>query len=267
MPTLLEMQDAVYRSLVEHDDGPASRHIGHDGLAPEARLSVYRNTFVGSLTTVLRLSYPAVHRLVGAAFFESMARIFIETEPPRCAYLDRYGAAFPDFVAVFQPAGSLPYLPGVARLEWAVNVALYAPDVPALDLSRFSALGPAHHERLAFAPHPAVGLVRDDYPVDAIWRAVLAQDEAAMASIEIGSGSVWLLVDRQETAVDVRRIDERSWRFMSDLCAGRPVSEVIESFPEVDSAALLPEHLAAGRFSNFKLIDEIDNSPTQEIVP
>jgi hypothetical protein len=52
MPTLLEMQDAVYRSLVEHDDGPASRHIGHDGLAPEARLSVHRNTFVGSLTTV-----------------------------------------------------------------------------------------------------------------------------------------------------------------------------------------------------------------------
>jgi hypothetical protein len=45
------------------------------------------------------------------------------------------------------------------------------------------------------------------------------------------------------------------------------VPEVIESFPEVDSAALLAEHLAAGRFSNFKLIDEIDNSPTQEIVP
>jgi len=267
MPTLLDLQDAVYRSLVERDDGAASRHVWNDGLAPEARLSVYRNTFVGSLTTALRLSYPAVHRLVGAPFFESAARIFIEAEPPHCAHLNRYGAEFPDFLARFQPAASLPYLPGVARLEWAVNVALHAPDVPALDLLRFSTLDPAYHERLCLAPHPSVSLVRGDHPIDAIWRAVLAQDEAAMASLELGSGPVWLLVDRQEAAVDVRRIDEHSWRFMSALCAGRPVPQVVESFPELDGASLLAEHLAAGRFSNFKVIDEIDMSLAQDILP
>ena len=46
MPTLLELEHAIFRSLVEHDDRAAAPHILADGLAPEARLNVYRNTFV-----------------------------------------------------------------------------------------------------------------------------------------------------------------------------------------------------------------------------
>ena len=70
MPTLLEVQCAMRRSLVEHHDREAAAYVLSDGLAPAARLNVYRNTSIGALTSALRLSYPAVHRLVGAAFFE-----------------------------------------------------------------------------------------------------------------------------------------------------------------------------------------------------
>src|SRR6516164_2995967 len=114
MPTLLEIERAVYRSLVEHDDEAATQHIAVDGLAPEARLNVYRNTFISTLTTALRLSFPAVHRLVGAEFFESVARIFIEAAPPRSAYLGEYGADVPEFLKSFPPAASLAYLSGAA---------------------------------------------------------------------------------------------------------------------------------------------------------
>ena len=252
MPTLLEIQDAVYRSLVQRDDAPASPHIRDDGLAAEARLSVYRNTFVGVLTTALRLSFPAVHRLVGADFFEGMARLFIEARPPRCAWLDGYGADFPAFVAAFQPAASLAYLPGVARLEWAVNVALHASDAPSLDLPQFAALDAAQHERVALMPRPSLGLVHDDRPVDAIWRAILDDDDAALASINMAAGPVWLLVDRRD-GVEVRRLDEASWRFLQAVCAGQPVLAAIESVTEADGAAWLAEHLAAGRFSRYVL--------------
>jgi len=96
MPTLLELQRAVYRGLVAGEDGPCAAHVVADGIAGQARLSVYRNTFLGNLTTALRLAYPAIHRLVGGPFFESAARLFIEAQPPQSAWLDEYGAGFPD---------------------------------------------------------------------------------------------------------------------------------------------------------------------------
>src|SRR5215469_12520562 len=173
MPRLLELQRAVYRSLVAHDDEAAARHILADGLAPEARLNVYRNTFIGTITTALRLSFPAVHRLVGAEFFESAARLFIEGHPPRSAYLDEYGAQLPEFLANFPPAATLAYLSGIGRLEWAISRALHAPDVNALDVGRLAAIEPADRARICFTPNPSIGLVQSDYPVDAIWRAVL----------------------------------------------------------------------------------------------
>ncbi len=255
MSMLLEVQRAIYRSLVERNDGLAAGHIVADALAPAARLNIYRNTFIGNLTTALRLSYPTVHRLVGAAFFETAARLFIEAHPPRGTYLDEYGADFPDFLAQFEPAASLVYLPGVARLEWAVNRALHAPDAEPLDVSRLLAIVPADHGRIVFRPHPSVSLVHAEHPVDEIWRAVLAQDDAAMAAIDLGSGPVRLLVQRPTRDSSVIRLNEPEWRFMAELCASQPLQIAIDAVPDVEPALQLADHFAAGRFIDFELLD------------
>jgi putative DNA-binding protein len=267
MPTLLEIERAVYRSLVEHDDATAAQHILADGLAPEARLNVYRNTFIGTLTTALRLSFPAVHRLVGAEFFENAARIFIEEAPPRSAYLDEYGAAFPEFLQNFAAAASLAYLSGVARLEWAVSRAFRAPYVQPLDIARLSAIDQRDHGRVVFMPHPSVGLVEADHPVDEIWRAVLAQDDAAMTAIDLAAGPVRLLVQRLEAGVDVRRIGEPAWHFMAALCVGRPLQDAMDAAPDVDVAIALGVHLAAGRFVGFELVAQGNAAHPQEGSP
>lgn len=253
MPTLREVQRAVYRSLVAGDDAPCAELIASGAIPGNARLNIYRNTFIGSLTTALRLAYPAIHRLVGAEFFESVARMFIEAQPPRSAWLDDYGSGFPDFLAGCPPVASLAYLPGVARLEWAVNRALHAPDAEPLDLSRLAAIDPADHGRITFRPHPSIGLVPADHPVDAIWRAVLAQDDAAMAAIDPAAGPAWLLAERCATGVEVLRLTEPQWRFIAELCASRPLQAAIDAAPEIDAAILLADHLAAGRFIDFEL--------------
>ncbi len=253
MPPLLELQRAMYRSLVERDDGAVSEYIIADGLPPGSRLNIYRNTFIGTLTTALRLSYPAIHRLVGAEFFEGAASLFIEAHPPESAYLDEYGEEFAAFLASFSPAAAFAYLPGVARLEWAVNRALHAPDLPGLDVSRLTAVDPAVHERVCFAPHPAVGLVRDNAPVDLIWRAVLDQDDGAMAAIELRSGPVWLLVQRTPVGVEVDRIDAPAWRLAAELFGGHPIAAAIAAAPTADAAHLIAGHLAAGHFVEFDL--------------
>jgi hypothetical protein len=260
MPTLLKLQRAVYRGLVAGEDGLCAEHVVANGIAGEARLNIYRNTFIANLTTALRLVYPAIHRLVGALFFESAARFFIEAQPPQRAWLDEYGADFPEFLAGFAPAASLPYLPGVARLERVVNTALHASDAAPLDLLDLAAIPARNHGHIAFVPHPSISFVAADYPVDAIWQAVLAEDDAAMAAIDLVAGPVWLTVERNRSGVEVLRLPEPEWRFMSELCASRPLQEAIDAAPEIDAASLLAAHLTAERFVQFRLPSGLDSS-------
>jgi hypothetical protein len=255
MSSLLEIQSAVRRSFVAQDNVEAAAAIIGDGLLPEARLNIYRNTFIGTLTTALRLSFPAVHRLVGAEFFEDSASIFAAAAPPRAAYLNAYGEAFPAFLAQFAPAAALPYLADVARLEWAVNRALHALEVEPLDLGRLEAIDPEGQGRITFITHPSVGLVHSNYPVDAIWRAVITQDDAAMAAIDLESSSAWLLVERREGHIQITTCSEPAWRFACDLFAGHPLEAAIAAAPRVDASILLADHLARGRFADFTFAD------------
>lgn len=258
MPTLLELQRAMRAALVGGDDGAAVAMLA-DGV-PAGRLDIYRNTFVAGVTKALRLSFPAVHRLVGDDFFAGAAAVFIARHPPRAACLDDYGAEFPQFLHGFPPATSLEYLPDVARLEWAVSRALHAPDVASLDLARLQALLPEEQIRICFVPHPFVALLCLDYPVDSIWRGVLSADDAALAAVDLTSGPVHLLVERRANGVEVSRLDMAAWRFAAALCEGRPLADVFAAFPasaceEQGSGHVvrLAGHLDAGRFIDFHL--------------
>jgi hypothetical protein len=251
VPTLLEVQNALRKSLVDRQDGEAAAMLaGH--VAPD-RLDIYRNTFVTGVTNALRLSYPAVHRLVGDAFFAAAAGIFIGRNPPRAAYLDQYGVEFPEFLEQFPAAAALAYLPDVARLEWAVSRAIHAPDREPLAVTQLAALAPGDQGYVCFVPHPSIGLLRVAYPVDVIWRAVLDCDDAALAALDLHPAPVHLLVQRLPTGVEVMRLDESEWRFAAALCAGRQLQAALDQATGVDATALLAGHLAAQRFVEFTL--------------
>jgi len=249
-PALLDLQRAMRKSVLARDDGEIAAMLA-DGVSD--RLNVYRNTVMAGLTNALRLSFPAIHRLVGLEFFEGAAAIFVAEHAPRAACLDHYGAGFPDFLGRFPAAVPLAYLADVARLELLVNRALHAADVRPFALDQLAAVPPQDYHRVRFDPHPAVGLLRSDFPVDRIWRAVLDADDARLATLDLDAGPVWLLVERLETGVEVRRLTEPAWRFAADLFAGLPLAALDR--PDVDAPVLLAEHLAARRFVGFSLTD------------
>jgi hypothetical protein len=224
-----------------------------NGIAAAERLRIYRNTAFSVLTDALRLVYPAVDRLVGAEFFDGAAAVFIRRHPPRDAYLGNYGAEFADFLAGFQPAAGVAYLPDVARFEWALSVAANAPDVPPVNPAALSALDPVHHGAVRFTPHGSVSLLQLRYPADSITDAVMARDDAAMAAIELGSGPIWLVVHRGPDGVEARRLSEGEWRFTEQLCANWMLAAAITAFDDVDVKPLLADHLARGRFAGFSI--------------
>ena len=251
MPTLLEMQTAMQASLLHRDNGAVSAMLA--GHITADRLDIYRNTFIHTLTKALRLSFPVTERLVGGEFFEGASQFFIAEHPPREAWLDRFGGEFPDFLRTFPQAMSIVYLGDVAELEWAVSSALHAADVAPLDVAALGAVKSEDQGRIWFVAHPSVSLLLLAYPVDAIWRAILARDDGALGNVDIESGPVNLLVERRDTGIEVERLDEKSWLLLSKLCAGQPIEAALDMAGDFDCSVALAEHLALGRFCRFDL--------------
>ncbi|MCG5071929.1 DNA-binding domain-containing protein [Paraburkholderia tagetis] len=247
-PSLIELQQAMRRSLLHHADEEAAAAVLADGIDSQARLSIYRNTASGVLANALRLAFPAVRRLVGDEFFEGAAHLFCSAEPPQSAWLDEYGAAFPAFLARMPQMAAMSYVADVARLEWQVNGVLHAPDIAPLDLARLAQLDEAALGTLRLAPHPAARLLRCESPADRVWRAVLEQDDAALHSIDLSDGPVHLLVQRVAEGVDTLRLNEGEWRIGRALFAGEPVSAALAHAPEAQGYALLGACLARGCF-------------------
>jgi hypothetical protein len=247
MPTLLELQTAMQASLVHRDNEAVSAMLA--GHITADRLDIYRNTFIHTLTRALRLSFPATERLVGEEFFAGAAQFFIAGHPPRGAWLDRFGGDFPDFLRSFPQAKSIVYLG----------------DVAPLNVAALGEVKPEDQGRITFAAHPSVGLLRLAYPADAIWRAVLASDDEALGKVDIESGPVNLLVERRDTGIEVERLDEQSWLFLSRLCAAQPIEAALDMAGDLDCSVALGEHLASGRFFHFELaapetFDPIDST-------
>ncbi len=191
-----------------------------DGFSEAAvrRFRIYRNNVRVALIEALAAAYPAVLRLVGEPFFHRMAGVYAAAEPPRRRTLNLYGENFADFVAGFAPAGGLPYLADVARLERAVLEARHAADVPALDPAAAAALGSG----LASArliPHPAARLVRSEYPVAEIWRANTAEAPPPDGLV-LTAGAAGALVLRPALSLSVEALAPGRCAFAETLLEG-----------------------------------------------
>ncbi len=146
-------------------DSPAFAPVRHPAFA------VYRNTVMRACLDALEANFPAVACLVGRDWFRSAAAIHVASSPPRDARLAMYGKSFADFLAGFEPAGSLPYLADVARLDRLYVECLHAEDVPTLGADRLAALGPGALARTCLRPHPATRWFSSAMPSRTIWEA------------------------------------------------------------------------------------------------
>jgi uncharacterized protein (UPF0276 family) len=147
-----------------------SRLRGNDVLAA-ARLAIYRGNLSANWEKALSSAYPVIQQLVGDAFFGALARAYGKSHPSVDADLNRFGEHFSAFLAGFEHAAAYPYLPDMARLEWAVHQAHYAPDLPALGAADFAALTPPELEASRFQLHPACAIVALNWAVAGLWLA------------------------------------------------------------------------------------------------
>jgi hypothetical protein len=251
MLSLHELQRRFAAATVAEPDTDLCEEIAANGFTPAERLRIYRNTFYSTLTQALRIAYPALDRLVGREFFDAAAARFIRADPPSSAYLNDYGKGFADALTELPSAGASPYLPDVARFEWALSAAANAPDVPALTAEALGAVDPAQHMSVSFEPHPSVRLLALDYPADAIADAVMSGDDAAIAALDVQPMALRIVVHRGAEGVEAQRLDEDEYAFMSQLYRGEPLGRLLETAP-AGAPRLIAEQLTKGRLKGFK---------------
>lgn len=155
-----------FADFVRHGEPAAIADLRGD--IPPTRLAVYRNTVLGSLADVLGNAFPTVRRVLGAEAFADLARRYAAAFPPDRPMLWAYGAGFAAW------ADGRPELPpwgaALARLDWAMQEALFAADADPLDPTRLAAVPLERVGAMRLMPHPSVRLVRSNWSVLAVWK-------------------------------------------------------------------------------------------------
>lgn len=200
MPRLPELQTAFAAGVLGENPG-ALAAIAPGRFEPDQHLQIYRNNVFESLTGALKAVYPVIERLVGEGFFRFAADSYIRLHPPRSGNLHDFGMHYADFLAGFAPATGLPYLPDVARLEWAWHEAFHAADAAPLDARCLADVPAEQQGDLRFTLNPSVRLLNSIYPVLSIWQA--NQDEAAEQIVDLTQGGAPLLVIRRSLRVEI----------------------------------------------------------------
>ncbi|MGB0720048.1 MAG: putative DNA-binding domain-containing protein [Bdellovibrionales bacterium] len=219
-------------------------------IALPARLKVYRNNIVGSLTDIMAAGFPALEKLVGKDFFETAARSFILKNPPQSGCLTFYGQGFAEFLAAFAPAASLPYLPDIARLEIALNDSYYAADDRPLRAEDLAAIAPEDLGNTVLALRDSVKLLQSPYPVCAIYDFALADDP--QGTLDINSGGESVMVSRPHLETQIAPLAHDEFVMLSALAQSIPLGEaaanVLGRYPDFDFQAFLQKHLSLETF-------------------
>jgi hypothetical protein len=234
MKDLAEMQRAFAAAVRDNALAVPDGLTRKAGGVPSRRFSVYRNNVYAGLIDVLAGRFPVSTRLVGAEFFRAMARLYVEAEPPASAVLIRYGARFPDFIANFAPASSVPYLADIAALEWARHSAYHAADAVPLTLQELAvAVDLAAAAGAVLDLHPSLGVVRSLYPIVAIYELNVRSGDVPATRLQEREDA---LVARPRLKVEIRRLPDGGARFILALKDRKPIGEAATA-ALADSAA------------------------------
>lgn len=256
MYSLLELQREMRTVLLTGDDMSLPPVIG-GAASPNTRVRIYRNNVIGNLTGALRLSFPATERLVGADFFAAACAHFISAHPPTSADLYEYGATFPAFLDTFEPARRLPYLPNVARLEWAVNRALHTTLSPALTAEALRDIAEQQPAELRFVPHPSLSVLELAHPAKAIWEAVLTEDattrEHLLDAIDLKAPGDVLAVLYGADGLAVLSLSPVAFALARGLINGQTLADALALIPSEDAVAVLGNLIEYGFFARCEL--------------
>ncbi len=259
MASLREIQQAFACAAVADDPGRfAVRFVvdggGRAGADPDERLDVYRNNVLSNYREALRAVYPVLERLVGRRFFDYTADRYARANPSSSGDIHRFGAGLHDFLASFEPAAVIAYLPDTARLEWAMHTVFHGADHAPLEPGRLAKLAQCNDAQLRFSLHPGCRLLCSRFPVHRIWE--LHQEGVEWDdAFDVDSGGVMLLVRRRGFVVELVQLEKGEFVMLQGLAARQALSaacaDALQADPSFAAAQCMHRHIVEATLVDF----------------
>ncbi len=220
-------------------------------LSRQPAFAIYRNTVMKACIDALEANFPSVTRLVGRDWFRAAAAVYVAEAPPDDPRLLFYGQGFPAFLARFEPAARLPYLPEVAVLDWSWVASHVSADALPLDAAALASLSPQEIGALCLLPHPAARWHWcADHPAFTIWSHNRADGEPLPD--ELAWQAEGALITRPGDTVQWHVLDKAGHAFLDACACGLPLAEAAQSAIAADThadiAGLLAMLLRQGAF-------------------
>ncbi len=254
MPSLADLQTAFAAAVLGESSEAVeiTRTVRGSGLAPTQRVQVYRNAVWVRLKDALADIYPVLRRLVGDACFDGVAAELIRRYPPRVGYLNPFGEQMAGIVAGLPVLAGLPYLPDVARLEWAWHQAFHAAGAPGLPAQAFADVPVEQQHAIGLRLQPGASLLSSSYPIGRIFE-VNQPDYQGDDTVSLDQGGEFLLIIRRGFNVRVEPLSAGEYALLAALAASAPLGEAllaaVGAQPDCPVGAVLARHVAAGTFT------------------
>ncbi len=256
---LNETQKLFARTMLDHPDAVANPDpllaglfTGGEAVLPE-RLKIYRNNIVGGLTKAMQATYPLIEKLTGEDFATGLFRSFVLAHPPQESCLARYGAGLDNFIGSFSPARGLPYLADIARFEWAMNEAYYAPDDRSLTPAALQNVPLDDLADMVLPLRTSIRLLESRWPLTAIRDFCFRENRDESEMLDLDQGGCRVMIYRPGLSAEIVPLEAGEYAFLQAIGAKNTLGDALEitlkSFPAFDFQGFLQKHLGLETFS------------------
>ena len=254
MPELLAIQRDIAGALRDAGHTPrAAAWLAGDASLVGQRLAIYRANVAASVGKALAAAYPVIRQVVGDEYFDGLTRACLRVVPSVSGDLHDYGADFAGFLAEFAPAQSLPYLPDLARLEWAVHRAYGAADAAPWDGAALAQVAPARQAAILLEWAAGTALVDAGFPVARVWQIHQPGFDGEFSVDWVVPEHAW--VARDGFRVVVSALDAGDAAFVAHSLAGATLGTcavaALTADPGFDLGRLLARALASNAIAGF----------------
>ncbi|ESQ83692.1 hypothetical protein AEAC466_11845 [Asticcacaulis sp. AC466] len=232
--------DAFSRALA--GDDAALAPWWSDDAHGMAGLSIYRNTVYKGLADAIAASYPTVLKVVGEDWLREAAVLFARSHPPAHPVLIDYGAGFADWLDAFEPAGDMPFLPDLARMDRLWTEAHLAAEADPFDPQTLVSLSPDAYDQVTLQLIPSARLASFAMGIPALWESLRLPEGADALELEDAPRAV--LLWRPYGEVKARPLTPDAYAFLAACRAGQSLASAVAEASALADITDLPAMFA-----------------------